>query len=262
MAHKVQNIFCQIWNLFLGALGFPVQRYICFRPYVLPVVVGLCLGITIHMMFVPFLEESCDVASLRKAASMTSNRINSQTTKAGNKNGLQTGNDDFEARIVKPIPSNNSGIDKEAVKPKVVRPRYVSTELGIREKLFVGVLTSPSTVDKLGVAVDKTMSKHVTKVIFFSALKPLTVPNGLPIVAFGDKNLEMLPIHILKYVKEHYAETFDFYLFMSDRTYLRGEKYFDLVEHISVRDDVYMGVPGADKNICMVEGGILLSQVI
>lgn len=251
----------KLWGLFLSLLGFPAQRNACFRPYAMPVVVGLCLGITIHMMFAPFLEEGCELSALRKVAKRTSKIINSQTAPSTEKVNSHAGNDDFEARIVKQAP-NNMTVDKEAARPKVTRPRYISTELGIKEKLFVAVLTSEHSVDKLGMAVDKTMSKHMTKVIFFSSEKPKMVPNGLPLVAFGDKRQELLPVHTLRYIKEHYKDSFDFYLFVSDRTYLRAEKYFKLVQHISVKDDVYMGVPGLDRNICALEGGALLSSSV
>lgn len=244
-------------GLFLSLLGFPAQRYICFRPYVLPVIVGLCLGITIHMMFVPFLEEGCDMSALRRVAARNSKIINSHSTIPSDKTSTT---DDFEARIVKQAPTNIS-VDKNAVRPKVARPRYIASELGIKEKLFVAVLTSSNTVDKLGVAMDKTLTKHMTKVIFFSSEKPKQTPNGLPLVAFGDKHLELLPIHVLRYIKEHYADNYDFYLFISDRTYLRAERYFNLVEHISIIEDVYMGVPSPDRNFCSLEGGALLSLV-
>lgn len=251
------SIIQKVWGFFLGMLGFPAQRHICFRPYVLPVVVGLCLGITIHMMFAPFLEEGCELNMIRSSTSSKSMKsVNTHMTK----DGIQTGNDDFEARIIKPLP-NNTNIDKKAARPKVVRPRYISTELGIREKLFVAVLTSSNSVNKLGIAVDKTVTKQMTKVIFFSNEKPKVVPAGLPMVSFGDTHTHLLPIHILRYIKEHYAASYDFFLFMSDRTYLRAEKFYKFVEYISVGEDTYMGVPGLDRNFCSMEGGVLLSQV-
>lgn len=258
---KMLELLQRSWGTFLGALGFPAQRYICFRPYVLPVIVGLCLGITIHMMSVPFLEEGCDTSALRQTGSNTGNAVNSQITKSNEQSNGDKGNDDFEARIIQPLPSNLT-VDKEAVKLKVARPRHISVELGIREKLFVAVFTSASSVDKLGLAIDRTMTKHVTKALFFSSEKPRAIPNDLPIVAFSDKQLENFPIHVLRYIKEHYPNTFDFYLLISDRTYLRAEKYFNLVEHISVKEDVYMGVPGQDRNFCSLEGGVLLSQSV
>ena len=50
---------------------------------------------------------------------------------------------------------------------KILRPRYASTELGIKEKLFIGVLTSRDTIDSLGVAVNKTLTHYVPKLVFF-----------------------------------------------------------------------------------------------
>ena len=241
-----------------GILGFPVQRYICFRPYVLPVVVGLCLGITIHMMLVPFLEESCDVSTLKQAAAIKK-RASSVPVKEV-PTVVSDDSEDFEAKIIQVQPSNTT-VNKQATKPKLVRPRFISTELGIREKLFVAVFTSASTVDKLGLAVDKTLSKLTAKVIFFSSTKPAVIPNGLPMVTFSDRRPEQLPLHVLRYIAEHYAETFDFYMFVSDRSYIRGEKLFDMLEHISITTDVYMGVPSPDKSLCVIEGGIIISQV-
>ena len=252
--HTQVNKMC---HSILDFFGCPIQRYICFRPYILPVVVGLCLGITIHMMLVPFLEEGCDVSTLRQAA-MKRRSVKMSTEKMPTT--VADDSDDFEARIIQVQPSNAT-VDKDAARPKVNRPRFISTELGIREKLFVAVLTSASSVDKLGVAIDKTLSKHVTKVIFFSNSKVVAIPNGLPIVAFDDQRPGLLPLNILKYIAEHYAETFDYYMFVSDRSYIRGEKFFDMIEHISVTTDVYMGVPGPEKNYCGIEGGVIISQV-
>ena len=241
----------------LEFFGFPIQRYICFRPYILPVVVGLCLGITIHMMLVPFLEEGCDVSTLRQSA-MKRRSVKVSTEKIPTT--VADDSEDFEARIIQVQPSNAT-INKDAARPKVNRPRFISTELGIREKLFVAVLTSASSVDKLGVAMDKTLSKHVTKVIFFTSSKLVTIPNGLPIVTFNNQHQGLLPLNVLKYIAEHYAETFDYYMFVSDRSYIRGEKLFDMIEHISITTDVYMGVPGPEKNYCGIEGGVIISQV-
>ena len=50
---------------------------------------------------------------------------------------------------------------------KVLRPRYFSTELGIRKKLFVAVLTTQQTINTYGVAINKTISHLVDKLTFF-----------------------------------------------------------------------------------------------
>ncbi|WAQ93498.1 CHSS2-like protein [Mya arenaria] len=241
-------------------LGFPAQhRFMCFRPHILPVILGLCLGITIHMMFAPFLEENCDMGGYNDKGVVNSKQsvVNNKLEKAA-----ENENDDFEARIIKPLANISTNIDRSASRPKVARPRYISTELGIRDKLFVAVLSNANSIDKLGVAVDKTVTSHVTKTIFFTSEKPKLIPNGMPMVAFDDRQAEMLPVNVLRYIKQHYAESYDFYLFMTDRTYLRAEKFMKLVEHVSVKEDVYMGVPGMDRTICPLEGGVLISQSV
>lgn len=60
-------------------------------------------------------------------------------------------------------------ISKKPLSPKKVvktvnRPRYYSTELGIREKLFVGILTSFEDLDTIGVSYNVTLNQHVNKV--------------------------------------------------------------------------------------------------
>lgn len=57
-------------------------------------------------------------------------------------------------------------IPKKLVKP-IVRPRYYSTELGIREKLFVGVLTSFENLDSVGISINVSIGQYVNKVNFF-----------------------------------------------------------------------------------------------
>jgi hypothetical protein len=39
---------------------------------------------------------------------------------------------------------------------------------------------------------------------------------------------------ILQYLAEHYLDNYDWFYVVPDRTYVRGEKLFDLVSHISI----------------------------
>ena len=69
---------------------------------------------------------------------------------------------------------------------KVVRPRYYSTELGIKEKLLVAIISSPAILEEVGSVVNKTLAGHVDKVLFFADEQP---KNGLqelnlPIIVF------------------------------------------------------------------------------
>ncbi|KAK3109040.1 hypothetical protein FSP39_021723 [Pinctada imbricata] len=146
---------------------------------------------------------------------------------------------------------------------KLVRPRFASTELGIREKLFVAVLTSSPGFNSYALAVNKTGAHHVTKMMFFSSAKPNNPSPGMPYVSFPDKDSKNLPIHTLKYIAEHYSNAYDYYMFITDRTYIRAEKIYELVSHISISEEVHMGVPDTtDSGICTLEGGVILSQSV
>ena len=181
---------------------------------------GLCLGFGSSLIFSEFLDETCGSLG------------SSKTDAAGFEGAkLVDAEDDYEPRI------NLKGKPKKPVKEpqKVVRPRYASTELGIREKLFVAVLSSRESISNLGVAVNKTLSPYVSKLVFFMNSRGAPLPNGLSIVSFTDDRNILKPFHMFKYLAEHYLESYDWFYVVPDNTYVRGEKLFDLVSHISIR---------------------------
>ena len=57
--------------------------------------------------------------------------------------------DDFEPKIITD-PNLKPRVDLEANKKKVVRSRYISTELGIRERLVSAIITERDSVNTLG----------------------------------------------------------------------------------------------------------------
>lgn len=224
--------------------------------------VGVCLGISLSIIFAPFIDESChDSINIEP---MQPNLIKARKTNSVN--------EPQEVRLDVKVKSENE-LDVPPAPPlkkvkrgpggKPIRPRYASTELGIREKLFVAVITSKGTVDTAGASLNRTLAHYVTKITFFMEAKG-TVPPGMGVVSFSDKSPHLLPLHILKYISDHYAQVFDYYLFVSDLTYLRGEKVFDFVSGISVSRDVHIGAPNpyTDTEFCGLDGGVILSQVI
>ena len=62
---------------------------------------------------------------------------------------------------------NHVIIQIQANKKKVVRSRYISTELGIRERLVSAIITERETVNTMAVAVNKTLAHHLQKLLFF-----------------------------------------------------------------------------------------------
>lgn len=243
------------------------------------VLIGICMGVALNMMVAPFLDELCDPIESKNTESLLNLRETNMVKDQAVQNIASNGDSKPNSDSIKKEPNDQEGDayggnDFYIHEPKIiredmnngkkfVRPRFASTELGIREKLFVGVLSTPNTVNSFGMALNKTFAHYVTKTQFFTNGKTGLPLPGMQIIGFPDQDAKMLPLHVLKYVKEHYQNTFDYYLFITDRTYIRGEKLFELVSHISVSEEVHMGTSLSkdEPGLCSLEGGIILSQV-
>ena len=231
---------------------------------VTPVIVGLCLGITVHLML---LEVGCSNKDTGLTAEeITQMSLNVKTVRSRRKRSVdksipEDDNLDFVARIIN-LSTLNLTVNQNVTRKRFYRPAFAKDELNWKEKLFVAVLTSPTTIEKYGLAFEKTIAKHFHDVIYFSNGKVKSELKGMKIVAFEDTKREMLPIHTISYLKNNLPEIYDFYLFVTDRTYLRAEKYNSLVKHISVADEVYFGALSQDKSFCDLGGGILISYSI
>ena len=230
------------------------------------VLIGMCLGITISLVFAPFSdEESCALENIKKVEELEAKSRASRKTKAvdGEINFEYWPGADYEPRIRKKADSGKLHKEKVIMSQRnIIRPRYISTELGVKEKLFVGVLTSRETIETLGVAVNKTLTHYVPKIVFFMDNRGPTLPGGMSVVSFTDEKPNLKPFHMLKYIGDHYLNAYDWYMFLPDSTYIRGEKVFDLVSQISISQELHMGKAAAhDCNHCDLAAGIIVSRV-
>lgn len=135
---------------------------------------------------------------------------------------------------------------------KIVRPRYYSTELGIREKLFVGVFTSEEKIVSHSYYINETLHHLVDRVKYFiTAQKKFKYQFNLSgIVGFTDTRLKFRPFQVVKYVGDTFGRDYDFYFFMNDYNYLNARDLSDVLTKISVREDVYMGTLVEDGSYC------------
>lgn len=156
-----------------------------------------------------------------------------------------------------------------AAKPKtalkgghgMVRPRFHKAELGIRNKLFVGVLTSPESISTFAIALNKTASKFVDKMMFFidapSAQRLNVSSLKLPgIVGFTDTRKVLKPFHLVKYVSDNFLEDYDFFFIIKDTGYIQAQRLYEFTKKISINHDVHMGqiidnTSNADK-VCSI----------
>jgi len=125
-----------------------------------------------------------------------------------------------------------------------IRPRYYSTELGIREKLFVGIITSREYLHSRDVALNKTLAHIVDKIRYFISIPEGTKPNvSFPgIVGFTDIRSILKPFHAMKYIIDNYLENYDYYFLIKDISYVNARSLMEFVNKISVSQNVHVGV--------------------
>lgn len=163
--------------------------------------------------------------------------------------------EDFEPRlnlVNKPMAA------KKTVK-NIIRPRYYSSELGIRDKLFVGVMTNQHNIDTLTTAFNRTTAHLVNKIKFFINAADAVKSNFKlkNIVGFTDTRDHLKPFHVLKYLADNYLDEFDYFLLASDASYVNIHRLLEKLYHISVSFDVYIGSPVRRDDIGVVAGGAM-----
>ncbi|XP_035285253.1 chondroitin sulfate glucuronyltransferase [Anguilla anguilla] len=204
-----------------------------FRP-ALPLILGLSLGCSLSLLMVSWTqgdtEESCGDEFVNGGlfpGSLGGDRQGGH--------GADPGNEDFQPRVVP--------YHKDPNKPhkKVLRTRYIHTELGIRERLLVGVLTSRATLGTLGVAVNRTVAHHFHRTFFFTGLRSPKVPHGMAVVAHGDDRAVWLMYETVRHLHAHFGSDYDWFYLAQDDTYTQAERLSELVAHLSAGQDLYMG---------------------
>ncbi|KAM9851051.1 chondroitin sulfate synthase 2 [Aulostomus maculatus] len=227
-----------------------------------PVIIGISLGFTLSLLSVNWAEEACYLEGVTMAQDGPLNGAR-RPSSISTTNDLES-QEEFEPRIVpyKQVQQSN------ATAKKVVRARYISTELDMRERLFVGVLTSKDTINTLAVAVNRTISHHLDTVVFFTGTHQRKVPNGMFVVSHGDERLVWNMFQTIKYILDHYVSEYDWFYFVQDDAYTEADRIKELVGHLSVDRELYMGRPqefiggGMEGRYCCGGFGYLLSRTL
>ncbi|KAB0399310.1 hypothetical protein E2I00_003130 [Balaenoptera physalus] len=151
-----------------------------------PVAVGISLGFTLSLLSVTWVEEPCGPGPPQPGDSELPPRGN--TNAARRPNSVQPGaererpgagagaGDNWEPRVLPYHPAQPGQAAKKAV-----RTRYISTELGIRQRLLVAVLTSQATLPTLGVAVNRTLGHRLERVVFLTGSRGRRAPPGMAV---------------------------------------------------------------------------------
>lgn len=155
---------------------------------------------------------------------------------------------------------NDPQVPLKVDKHLLVRTRYVSAELHIREKLFVGVIVKGDVYpESTTIGINKTLGHHVSKLVFFVREKQEQTPENMEIISLGGDQAIMSVFRIWDHIEKHYGHDFDWYLLIPDTAYLYGGDLMDFVGHMSLGHDVYMGMPVLEEDMevtyCKKEAG-------
>ena len=107
---------------------------------------------------------------------------------------------------------------------KIIRPRYIADELGIREKVLVAVLSETNRLNTFGLFINQTLQEHINRVLFFINEDSSDFPKGMQIVAVNDKRVYLRPFYVLKYLAEKMVKLYDWFFLVPDNTFIRGFK--------------------------------------
>lgn len=220
----------------------------------LPLILGLSLGCSLSLLRVSWIQgdgqDPCEEA--------VGERGGPQNPAARSR--LDQSNEDFKPQIVPYYRDPNKPYKK------VLRTRYIQTELGSRERLLVAVLTSRATLSTLAVAVNRTVAHHFPRLLYFTGQRGPRVPAGMQVVSHGDERPAWLMSETLRYLHTHFGADYDWFFIMQDDTYVQAQRLAALAGHLSINHDLYLGRSeefigaGEQARYCHGGFGYLLSR--
>ncbi|XP_054031303.1 chondroitin sulfate synthase 2 isoform X2 [Dryobates pubescens] len=237
-----------------------------------PVAIGISLGFTLSLLSVTWVEEPCGRPPRPAAAArprpdggpappLGPGNTNGNAARRPNAVPPGLGADSWEPRVVPYRPPSPGRAAKKAI-----RTRYISTELGMRQRLFVGVLTSKSTLNTLGVAVNRTLAHRLERLVYFTGTRGRKMPHGMTVVTHSDERPIWNMYQTIRYLLDHYVNDFDWFFMVQDDTYTEAHRISRLVAHLSIDTHLYLGRPeefiGGDTEgrYCYGGFGYLLSR--
>jgi len=227
-----------------------IRSWIRFRP-VIPAIIGVSLGFALSMFYIPIVEQQClyDLEESQAYLVQKRNLMPQKEPIGENHNRVTTKSPAEEHATVAPKPSNfNDGL----------RPFYIASELGKREKLLVGILTSEDHLDSLVLAINNTWTPELPRVIFFIPYSrdaefhdKYTKVLGIPVVQLDvDSEDDTAPklklqFKMLKHMYEHYINNYEWFMRVEDTTYVKSDKLLEFINSINSSQMAYIGRPVA-----------------
>uniref|UniRef100_A0A8D0VEF8 Hexosyltransferase n=1 Tax=Sus scrofa TaxID=9823 RepID=A0A8D0VEF8_PIG len=220
----------------------------------LPLILGLSLGCSLSLLRVSWIQGEGEDPCVEAVGEPGGPQHPDSRTQ------LDQSDEDFKPRIVPYYRDPNKPYKK------VLRTRYIQTELGSRERLLVAVLTSRATLSTLAVAVNRTVAHHFPRLLYFTGQRGARPPAGMQVVSHGDERPAWLMSETLRHLHTHFGADYDWFFIMQDDTYVQAPRLAALAGHLSINQDLYLGRTeefigaGEQARYCHGGFGYLLSR--
>ncbi|XP_037691718.1 chondroitin sulfate glucuronyltransferase isoform X2 [Choloepus didactylus] len=220
----------------------------------LPLILGLSLGCSLSLLRVSWIQGEGEEPCVEAVGELGGPQNPDSRTR------LDQSDEDFKPRIIPYYRDPNKPYKK------VLRTRYIQTELGSRERLLVAVLTSRTTLSTLAVAVNRTVAHHFPRLLYFTGQRGARAPAGMQVVSHGDERPAWLMSETLRHLHTHFGADYDWFFIMQDDTYVQAPRLAALAGHLSINQDLYLGRSeefigaGEQARYCHGGFGYLLSR--
>ncbi|XP_008966206.2 chondroitin sulfate glucuronyltransferase isoform X2 [Pan paniscus] len=220
----------------------------------LPLILGLSLGCSLSLLRVSWIQGEGEDPCVEAVGEQGGPQNPDSRAR------LDQNDEDFKPRIVPYYRDPNKPYKK------VLRTRYIQTELGSRERLLVAVLTSRATLSTLAVAVNRTVAHHFPRLLYFTGQRGARAPAGMQVVSHGDERPAWLMSETLRHLHTHFGADYDWFFIMQDDTYVQAPRLAALAGHLSINQDLYLGRAeefigaGEQARYCHGGFGYLLSR--
>ncbi|EDO44753.1 predicted protein, partial [Nematostella vectensis] len=249
-----------------------------------PAIIGVSLGFALSMLYIPVVEQQC-LFDMEESQVYVVGKDDKSWNWASK-----------EERKTTPSPTAKTDpISHTTVAPKEthfnygLRPYYVASELGHRDKLLVGVLTTEDQLDTFALAINNTWGPDLPSLIFFIPYsrdvefhEKYTKILGFPVVQLDiDSEEETVPqlrtsFKMFKYMHDHYINNYDWFFRAEHDMYLKADKLLEFLSSVNSSEDNYIGHPAAVsyrnqdtaynndlyryEHYCLGGGGVALSR--
>jgi hypothetical protein len=244
------------------------------------VLVGLCLGVTLGVAFVPLFEIECNV-------SLNSSTDENHVFNGNHKDAPLAFNSGHEtsggrsSKVDSEIKANYLAASRQR-NAFMRRPRFFSTELGLRKKLIAGIiLTDISRIENV-LALNRTLGPHVNQLLFFAVgqnwakkLKSAGLSGVVTLTESKDSfrnrssssflrldkpQYNRAALKVMRYFGNKFADGFDYFFVGIDVFYINGKNLMKSVKNISISQNVIWGSSAAriEQDICRLGEHLLL----